>query len=175
MHRRVQAISVCILALFVAATSFAQEQRKPPKKPAQPFLVYVFTEGLTNDSVDMPEVTEEVSKRVAKKKKWLKVVDDRTSADIVVEVLTHAKQEVHRTQLDMRVNDQGTGKNFYDRNYLMERHRIETRVTLPNGSQELLTGVDDRKQGGSLKGAASNLADQLEDHCKDNYWDMVAS
>lgn len=175
MHRRVLAFVVCVLALSVGSASFAQEQRKPPKKPAQPFLVYVFTEGLTNESVDMPKVTEEVSKRVGKKKNWLKVVDDRESADLVAEVLTHIKNEVHVRELDMRVNDQGTGKNFYDKNYLSERHRIEVRITLPKGGQTMITGVDERKQGGSVKGAASNFAEQFEDYCKENYWDMVSS
>ncbi len=175
MHRRVLVTVFYALSLSGAVTSIAQEQRKPPKKPEQPFTIYVFTQGLTNESVDMPKVTEEVSKRVAKKKKWLKVVDNRESADLVVEILTHIVNEVHVRELDMRVNDQGVGKNYYDKNYLSERHRIESRITLPSGGQTMLTGVDDRKQGGSVKGAASNLAEQLEDHCKEHYWELVAS
>jgi hypothetical protein len=174
MHRRVFATVLCV-AFSVVTTSFAQEERQPPKKPEQPFTIYVFTQGLANESVDMPQVTDEVSKRVAKKKKWLKLVDDRESADLVVEVLTHIVNEVHVRELDTRVNDQGVGKNFYDRNYLSERHRIETRITLPSGGQTMITGVDERKQGGSVKGAASNLAEQLENHCKEHYWEWVAS
>lgn len=174
MHHHLRAIVFCI-AVSLVTTCFAQEERKPPKKPEQPFTVYVFTVGLANESVDMPKVTDEVSKRIAKKKKWLKVVDDRDSADIVIEVLTHIKNEVHVRELDMRVNDQGTGKNFYDKNYLSERHRIESRVTFPSGGQTMITGVDERKQGGSVKGAASNLAAQLEDHCKEHYWELIAS
>lgn len=174
MHRRVLIAIVWGVVCFVT-TSFAQEQRKPPKKPDQPFMVYVYTEGLTNEEVDMPKVTKEVSKRVAKKKKWLKVVDDRASADVIIEVLTHEVHEQHRTELDMRVNDQGTGKNYYDSNWVAERHRIETRVTLPSGAQKMFTGVDDRKRGGNMKRAASHLAEQLEDYCKEHYWDLVSS
>ena len=174
MHRRVLIAIICGGAYF-AATSFAQEQRKLPKKPDQPFMVYVFTEGLANDEVNMPKVTKEVAKRIAKKKKWLKVVDDRESADMLVEVLTHAVHEQHRRELDMRVNDRGTGKNYYDNNWITERHRIQTRVTLPSGAQQMFMGADERERGGSMKGAASHLAKQLEEYCKENYWDLVSS
>ena len=174
MHRRVL-YSTLLTVAYLAAIGFAEEQRKPPKKPDRPFLVFVYTEGLANEDVDMPRVTEEVSKRIAKKKKWLKVVESRDRANIVVEVLTHLVHEQSRTILDYRVDDQGVGKHLYENTYVSERHRIETRITLPNGTQKLFTGADERDQGGSVKGAASDLAKQIEDHCKENYWDFVGS
>jgi len=173
MHRRVLS-AVLSGAVYFAATSFAQEHRKPPKKPDQPFIVYVYTKGLTNEDVDMPKVAKEVSKQIARKKKWLKVVDESDNADVVVEVLTHLVHEQHRRELNMRVNDKGVGKSYYDENWITERHRIETRITLPGGVQKMFTGVDERERGGSLKGAARNLSDQLEDYCKENYWELVA-
>jgi len=174
MYRRVLWITFSVVA-YLAAIGFAEQQRKPPKKPERQFLVFVYTEGLTNEDIDMPRVAEEVSKRIAKKKKWLKVVDRRDRADIVVEVLTHLVDEQSRTILDYRVDDKGVGKNIYENTYVSERHRIETRITLPDGTQKLVTGADERERGGSMKSAASNLAKQLEDHCKENYWDLVAS
>ena len=174
MHRRVLWITLSAAA-YLGAIGFAEEQRKPPKKPDQPFLVFVYTEGLINEDVDMPRVAEEVSQRIAKKKKWLKVVEGRGGADIVVEVLTHLVSEQHRTVLDMRVNDRGTGKHYYDKSFVTERHRIETRITLPNGTQKSFTGADERDRGGSVKGAASDLARQIEDHCKEHYWELVTS
>ncbi len=174
MHRRVLWITLSAVA-FLVAIGFGQEQRKPPKKPDQPFLVFVYTEGLTNEDVDMPRVAEEVSKRIAKKKKWLKVVDNLDSADIVVEVLTHLVDEQSKTILDMRVNDQGVGKNYYENTWVVEQHRIETRITLADGAQKIFTGRDERERGGSMKRAASDLASQLEEYCKENYWDLVAS
>ena len=173
MHRRVL-YSTLLTVAYLAAIGFAEEQRKPPKKPDQQFLVFVYTEGLANEDVDMPRVTEEVSKRIAKKKKWLKVIDSRDRANIVVEVLTHLVHEQSRTILDYRVDDQGVGKHLYEYTYISEWHRIETRITLPDGTQKLLTGADEREKG-SVKGAASNFAKQLEDHCKENYWDFVGS
>ncbi len=113
MHRRVLSITLSTVA-FLVAIGFAEEQRKPPKKPDQPFRVFVYTEGLTNEDVDMPRVAKEVSKRIAKKKKWLKVVDSRDGVDIVVEVLTHFVDEQSRTILDYRVDDQGVGKHLYE-------------------------------------------------------------
>ena len=161
--------------ICVGSVALAQEQRKPPKNPDKPFTVYLFTDGLTNEDVDMPRVTEEVSKRVAKNKKWFKVVDEREGADFVIEMLTHAVQEQHRRELDMRVDLQGTGKNYYDNNWITERHHIESRVTLPSGAQKMFTGADDREKGGSLKGAATNLANQLETYCKENYWSLIGT
>ena len=172
MHRRV--LTALLAAVFLGSFGFAQEERKTPKRPDQPFTVFVYTEGLKNDDVDMPKVAKEVAKRIGKKK-WLKVVKTHDDADIVVEVMTHLVNEQHRTKIDSRVNLRGVGKNYYDYNFVTERHRIETRVNFPDRSQKLLTGADDREQGGSMKGAASNLASQLEEHCKENYWHFVGS
>ena len=97
MTRRVLWITFSVVA-YLAAIGFAGQQRKPPKKPDQPFRVLVYTEGLTNEDVDMPRGAEEVSKRIAKKKRWLKVVDTRDGADIVVEVLTHLVDDAHTKQ-----------------------------------------------------------------------------
>jgi hypothetical protein len=174
MHRRAQRITLVVVALLTA-NGFAQEQRKPPKKPNQPFQVFVFTEGLTNEDVDMPRVADEVSKRIAKKKKWLKLTDSRDRANIVVEVLTHIVDEQSRTVLDYRVDDQGIGKHLYENTFVSERHRIETRITLPDGTQKLFIGRDERDRGGNVERAASDVAEQLEEHCKDNYWDFVSS
>ncbi len=172
MHQRAAVIG---LFAFLTATGLDAQDRKPPKKPDQPFKVFVFTEGLTNEDVNMPAVSKEVAKRIGKKKKWLKVVDSRDEADIVVEVLTHAVHEQHRTRLESRVNVGGVGKSWIDNNFLTESHYIETRVDFPDGTQQLLRGVDERERGGSLKGAASRLAKNLEERCKENYWAFVAT
>ena len=58
---------------------------------------------------------------------------------------------------------------------MTERHRIEVRVTLPDGTQRPLTGADERERGGSIKGASDDLADQLETIVKESYWDFVES
>ncbi len=72
MHGRV--LIAVLAAVFLGSFSLAQEPRKTPKRPDQPFTVFVYTEGLKNDDVDMPKVAKEVAKRIGKKKKWLKVV-----------------------------------------------------------------------------------------------------
>ena len=174
MFRRVLLLT---LPFLIGSTSLglATQQRKAPKRPNKVFLVYVYTDGLVNEEVDMPRAANEVSKRIGKKKKWLKVIDNRESADVVVEVLTHAVSEQSRTLLDYRVDDQGIGKHLYEDTFVSIRHRIETRVSFPDGTQKLFTGEDKRDRGGSIKGAASSLANQLEDYCKDNYWTLVGS
>jgi len=44
---------------------------------------------------------------------------------------------------------------------------------VPQGSLLILT-THEPERGGRMKGAASNLAEQLEDHCKEHYWELVA-
>ena len=162
MARRVLLLTLPSL-IGLTSLGLATEQRKAPKRPEEVFLVYVYTEGLVNEDVDMPRAANEVSKRISKKKKWLKVVDSRERASIVVEVLTHIVDEQSRTLLDYRVDDQGIGKHLYEDTFVSTRHRIEARVTFPDGTQKIFTGEDKRDRGGSIKGAASSLANQLED------------
>lgn len=171
---RSRSTSLSIVFVLACAGLGAQE-RKPPKKPEKPFAVFIFTEGLTNEHVDMPAVTEEVENRTARKKNWLRIVDGREKADIIVEVLTHAVHEQRRTRFNSRVNMTGTGKTMVEETFVAERHHIETRVDFPDGSQVLITGVDNRERGGTMKGAASNFADKLEDHCKEHYWDLIGT
>ena len=175
MPRRATIFTAVLATVGPAILGLAQEERTPPKKPERPFAVFVYTEGLTNDEVDMPEVASEVAKRIDKKKRWLDVVASRDEADVVVEVMTHAVNEQHRTKIDSRVDFRGVGKNYYDTNFVTEWHRIEARITFPDGSQRMLTGRDERERGGSVKGAASDLAKRLEETCKENYWDLVGS
>jgi len=169
---RVSVLSV--LVGFLSAPAPAQE-RKLPDEPEQRFKVFVFTEGLTNEHVNMPKVSEEVAERIGKKDDWLEVVDTRDDADIVVEVLTHAVHERHRTRLEPRVNASGVGKSWVDENFVTEAHVIESRINFPDGTQRLIRGIDERDRGGSIKGAASNLAEDLEEHCKENYWKLIGT
>ena len=180
MWRRALTISFFAVACLGpdSLAGLAREQRKPPKKPVSPFAVFLFVKEAANQEIDLQPVSDEVANRVAKKKKWLKVVDNRDDADIVVEVLTHRIDEQEHRRLDLRVDRSGD-VNVYDHKnwvyWVSDRHRIETRVTLPSGAQKMFTGEDGRERGGSLGGAASDLAEQLEDFCKKNYWDLVAN
>lgn len=168
-------VSVFSVLLGLVCAPVAAQQRQPPDEPEQPFKVFIYTEGLTNEHVNMPKVAEQVAERIGKKDDWLEVVNARDDADIVVEVLTHAVHERHRTRLEPRVNATGVGKSWVDENFVTEEHVIESRVNFPDGTQRLIRGIDDRDRGGSVKGAASKLADDLEDHCKENYWKLIGT
>ena len=162
---------------YLGADALAREQRKPPQKIDSPFAVFLFARETPNQGIDLRAVTDEVANRVAKKKKWLKVVDNRDDADIVVEVLAHLMADEEHRRLDLRRAGRGDVNMYNNRNWVYwvsERHRIETRVTLPGGAQKMLTGEDGHERGGSLEGAASDLAEQLEDYCKVNYRDLAS-
>ncbi|GMR22268.1 MAG: hypothetical protein BMS9Abin37_0605 [Acidobacteriota bacterium] len=175
MWTRTLSASLLVVAGLGAGT-LAREQTKPPSKPDSPFAVFLLAKEAVNEEIDLQTVTDELANRVAKKKTWLKVVDKRDEADIVVEVLAHLVTEEEHRRLDLRVDTSGDIKVYEHKNWvywISDRHRIEIRVTLPSGAQKMLTGEDGRERGGSLAGAASNVAEQLEDLCKKNYWDLV--
>lgn len=177
---RGRALGASLLAVVcLGADGVAREPAKPPKNPDAPFAVFLSVGASANQRNHLQPVTDEIANRVAKKKKWLKVVENRDDADIVVEVLAHLVDEQEHVRLDLGRGSGGGDVNIHNnRNWVYwvsERHRIETRVTLPSGAQKMFTGADERERGASMKGAASNLVNELEDYCKENYWDLIAS
>ncbi len=110
----------------------------------------------------MRNVVDEVKKRVKGRKKWFVTREERASADILVEVTGHRVTERMRTRNEYRVDSTGLGKQLVEVTWTEEHHFIGARIHLPGGNQNILEGVDTREKGGSLKGAASDLAEKLE-------------
>ncbi len=151
----------------------------PPKRPAERFTLYVFSEGSSpaESGYSMEKVLEEVKKRMKKRGKWLSLAENREQAEILVELLGHRVREEHVTKLSTRVRSRPRSSDgdipidYVDTNYISERHYIEARAEIL-GVDRILVGHDGREKGASLKGAASALARQLEDLLKNNYWDL---
>lgn len=161
------------VVVFCAGLDAAENQPKPPKKADVPFTVHVFTEAKGSPEImeRIDDTTQEISKRIGKKKKWFRSTPSRDSAEITVEIVSHVINRQHVSQLDSRVNATGVGKSWVDTNYLVEHHYIEARVTLL-GSQKMFTGHDERKRGGNMKRAADDLIKQIESYCQENYWEL---
>ncbi|HXV64496.1 MAG TPA: hypothetical protein VEK15_27610 [Vicinamibacteria bacterium] len=163
-----------IAALVVRAAT--ADERPVPDEPEEQFTILVLTEEPDDREAKVPlsKVTEEVAKRIKDRKKWFLVSKRPDRAELTVEVMNHALEERMRTRMEYRVDATGTNKELVDITWNEEHHFIEARIHLLGGHQTLLTGADERERGGSLKGAASDLAEKLEALVKEQYWDLVA-
>jgi hypothetical protein len=168
-------MSPLAFAVLVAAST-ALDERPAPDEPAERFTVLVFSEVRDDPDVKtkfpITKVTGEVRKRVKDRKKWFLVSDRREGAEILVEVMNHKVDERMRTRMEYRVDETGNGKQLVDVTWTEEQHFLEVRVHLPGGNQTLIEGRDVRENGGSLKGAASDLASKLEALVKERYWEF---
>lgn len=147
--------------LMVAALISAQPRPEPP------FTVFVSPSAAAEgqDPRNLLEAAEMVRKRIATRKRWFRTVPDRKDAQIVVEVESHRVEE----KLTMWAST-GTMRGEVEgatRYSITERHFLEARVTLLGAELSLKTS--DTRKNGSLKGAASGLAIELERHCEQRY------
>jgi hypothetical protein len=165
---------VGILCSFVGVT-LAADQRPVPDEPAERFTVLVFSNQADDPDVKYPlsKVTKEVAKRIKKQKKWFLVSDNPDKAEIRIEVVNHSVSHRMRVSMEYRMDPSGTGKHLVDVSTMEELHFIEGRVNLPGGTQVLVKGADERVKNGSLKRAAENFADNLEDLCRARYWELA--
>lgn len=167
------ALPALLLAGSLAAAS--DDERPVPDEPDEPFTIRVFTEqpDEENAKVKLSKVTDELGKRVKNHEKWFHLDKRPERAEITVEVMNHTLEERMRTRMEYRVDATGVNKQLVDVNWNEEHHFVEARITLPGGHQKLITGVDERERGGSLKGACDDFADKLEALVKEEYWDLV--
>jgi hypothetical protein len=159
-----------MLPLLVLLVAGSPQER--PDEPKERLTVFVFTEQVDDETTPkgkfpIRRVTDEVRKRVRDRKKWFVTSERREGADVLVEVMRHTVEERMRTRMEYRVNESGNGKQLVDVTWTEEQHFIEARVALAGGFQTLVEGRDVREQGGSLKGAASDLAVKLEELCRE--------
>ncbi|MFQ5792320.1 MAG: hypothetical protein ACE5JI_17770 [Acidobacteriota bacterium] len=173
MKKRLVVLGVA-LCFCVAAAPADTKERKPPKKPNEAFTVFVYADPRGSEKIKKRifNATEELKKRIRKKKDWFLLSGSKDKAEIVVEVLQHLISEQFVNKLDTRVSRGGVSKEWVDVNYLSARHYVEARVTLL-GHQMMLKGADERKRGGNMKRAVKDLAKQLEKYCKEHYWELT--
>ncbi len=163
-----------LLALFGLLASSAHsgdEKRKPPKRPDQPFTVYVdaHPRGEAKVVEAILEAREELEKKLRKKKKWFTVSERPDAAEITVELEAYWVREERRTHDQRHVAGANTHTVQVDTIY--RYHSLRSVVTAFGTPREML-GTQTKRNGGSAKGAASDLANRLERYCKENYWKL---
>jgi len=156
------------LILLIAATLGAQARTdEPADKRQPPFTVFVFANPTDEPEKDRDlfQATEVVRKRITARKPWFRAAADPEKAEIVVEVQAHSMKEsltIYASTDTMRGQVEGA-----TRYAITQQHFLEAKVTL-RGEELSLRGVDTSRYG-SLKGAASALAWELEKECQKRY------
>ncbi len=152
--------SMLVLAAALAAGGVAAP---PDEAPETPVTVFVFAADSGDE--DLRKAAEAVEKRIAARERWFRIVEDRGEARVVVELLSHSVQEkltMWASTGAMRGELEGAARHS-----ITKQHFLEAKVNL-DGAELLLKSFDTGKKG-SLKGAASGLALELEKRCEWRY------
>lgn len=166
--------------LWLSLAHAPQEDRPPPKRPAERFTLQVQADpaAVQLSTEPLEELVNEVTSELKKRKHWVLVTERSDRAELVVHVRSHRVREEHVNELTTRVryravSDDGTiPVDYVDTNYLSQRHYV--RVELEGlGYIRTLVGYDGRRKGASLNRAAENLAEEVEGFLKEYYWDLV--
>jgi ribosomal protein RSM22 (predicted rRNA methylase) len=155
-----------ILAL-AAAIGAQPPSEVPDDNPERPFTVFVFASasGEAQKDRDLLRAVEVVRKRIAARKAWFRIVADPKDAQVVVEVQSHSVTE--RLTMWASTGTIGGQLEGATRYSITEQHFLEAKVTLLG--EELSLKTFDSSKKGSLKGAASGLALELESECQKRY------
>lgn len=155
---------VLLLSVFAAMSAGAQAPRRPP----EPFGVFVHPSD--PEDADLKEglerATREVRDRVRGRRNWFRIVEDRGEAAITLRIINYRTSQIMLPKLERLII---AGRvELVERSEIVEFYYVDA-VALAGDLRQDLTGLDERDTGPSLRNAASHLAEQLEEFCKDNY------
>ncbi len=154
-------VGLLLLAAFAAA-------EQAPRRPPEPFAVFVYASD--PEDADLKEglakASEEIRDRVRGRRNWFRVVDSAEDAAITLRVINYRTSQMMLPKLErLFINGR---VELVERSEIIEFHYVDA-VALGGSARGNLTGLDERESGPSLRNAASHLAEQLEEFCKDNY------
>ena len=156
---------VALLALAVPATG----QDKAPRRPPEPFRVFVHPSATTDTAVKakLDDALPTVRERVKRRNKWFQLVDSAETAEITLRI-THYRQA--NLNLSVRGGQTATMFTCWATGY----HYVDA-VARVGDERAALSGLDHRcvDEGPSLRSAAGHLAEELERFAKDNYAALV--
>ena len=164
--------SILALVALLALAPAAASQDKAPRRPPEPFRVFVHASGFidTGDPADaalkarLEEALPMVRDRVERRRRWFQLAASPETADITLRITNY--QQGHPRDLEGR----GGRTEAMGDCYAMEFHYVDA-VAIAGELRRPLSGLDHRcvDVGPSLRSAASHLAEELERFCKDNY------
>ena len=149
---------VALLALAPAATG----QDKAPRRPPEPFRVFVHAGDPADNSLkaSLEETLPMVRERVERRRHWFQLADSFESADLTLRLVNYRTGQ-HWNPLFEAVYGDPQGREFHFLDAIVQGGGVRTR----------LSGLDERSvgTGPSLRNAASHLAEELERFVKDNF------
>ena len=152
---------VALLALAASATG----QDKAPRRPPQPFRVFVYATPTADAALQatLDDALPMVRERVMRRNKWFRLVDSAVTAEVTLRI-THYRQA--NLNLSVRGN---LSRSMYGC-WATEYHYVDA-VALAGDVRAALSGLDHRcvESGPSLRSAAGHLAEELERFARDNY------
>ena len=156
--------AVLLLTVFAASAAGGQAPRRPP----EPFSVFVYPSDPEDPELreGLQRAAEEVRDRVRGRRNWFRIVHSAEDAAITVRVINYRTSQMMLPKLERLIINGRV--ELVERSEIVEFHYVDA-VALGGDARESLTGLDERESGPSLRNAASNLAEQLEEFCKDNY------
>ena len=159
---------VAVLSLFslLAAGSSPGDQEKAPRRPPEPFRVFVYFIETADAGLKarLEEALPMVRERVERRRNWFRLAESRETADIMLRI-TYYRQG-HPKDPPVRG---GRATSMSDC-WATEYHSVDA-VVVAGDLRVRLSGLDHRciDVGPSLRSAAGQLAEELERFAKDNY------
>ncbi len=150
-----------LLALAAAATG----QDEAPRRPPEPFRVFVQATPTADAAVraTLDDALPMVRERVRRRNKWFQLVDSPETAEITLRI-------THYRQANLNLSVRGNLSRSMFACWATGYHYVDA-VALAGDAREALSGLDHRcvDVGPSLRNAAGHLAEELERFAKDNY------
>ena len=155
-----------LLMAFAASAVGATEQA--PRRPPEPFSVFVHASDPEDAELKegVEKATGEIRDRVRGRRDWFRIAESADGADITLRVINYRTAQMMLPKLE-RMIIKGQVR-LSEGSELIEFHYVDA-VALAGEARGNLTGLDERENGPSLRNAASQLAEELERFCKDNY------
>ena len=157
-----------LLLLMAFAASAAGATEQAPRRPPEPFSVFVHASDPEDAELKegLEKATGEVRDRVRGRRDWFRVAESADGADITLRIVNYRTSQVMMPKLERLIMNGRV--ELVERSEIVEFHYVDA-VALVGDARGNLTGLDERENGPSLRNAASQLAEELERFCKENY------
>lgn len=171
-RRRTPGRRAALLAGLALVPGFAAAQSAPDRPPAP---IPVFVDALETDDPELrpllAKAVSEVAKRVARRRRWFRVVESRDEAAATLRITNYRTAaevipKIGKQILNGRVV-------MVEGSEILEFHYVDA-VAGIGAVTRGLSGLDERETGSSLRNASENLAEELEDFCRENYAALAA-
>lgn len=158
------------LAATAIAVSAAFASAQAPRRPPEPFLVFVHATE-TDDAeraAAIAEALEDVKDGVERRRNWFRLTENREGAALTLRVTGYRHTQQMRPKIDRQfINGQLV---MVEGSEVIDVHYVDAVAAAPDSMvRGSLSGFDERERGSSLQNAARHLAEEFENFVKQHY------